>query len=168
MVKEKIKHFTTEVILPYVFKTSDEPLLLMQLLEANKLHSEGMSVDGHILGYRLRMARAYLVYILLWHLIIIPGAIIFHTLLAKVDSHVSILLAILFTGVFFATFTIFKEWLVDRISDKLIKQAWSNHFPHFNYALHSKELARLYCKAMRQGVQTKDMPRFILENMSKS
>ena len=84
---EKIK----ENIISYIYKVSKQPVKLTQLLEANLLHHEGMKLDGSKLGFRLRLGRAYVVFLLLSHIIILPFALISHSLFIALDCHASII-----------------------------------------------------------------------------
>ena len=60
MSKEKnIKN----TLLEYIYIISKQPILLKDLLVANRQHNEGMHVDPAKLGFRIRLVRAYIVYI---------------------------------------------------------------------------------------------------------
>lgn len=152
-------------IINYVFNISRQPVLLHELLEANKLFNEGMHLDGKKLGFRLRMGRAYLVFVLLAHVVIIPAAGITHVFFMKADCHASIVVAILFTGLVFASFGLFKEWLSDEIAKKRIKTAWELHFPHFPYEEYQEEVSRIYDEALSKDIGKKDMQRFIVDKL---
>lgn len=155
-------------LLPYIFKVSDQPMLFEELLHANKIYQDGMSLEGTIQSYRMRIGRAYLVYLILWHLIFGIPAGIFHKYLATIDCHLLILLAVLFTGLFFAIFSIFSEWLHEKMALQMIKKAWKNHFPHFKYDLHAREVATIYNRALQEEVHHKDMRLYIFNNMVAS
>jgi hypothetical protein len=60
MSKEKT---IKDKILEYVYIISKQPILLKDLLVANRQHNEGMHVDPAKLGFRIRLIRAYIVYI---------------------------------------------------------------------------------------------------------
>lgn len=154
-----------EKILNYVFNISKQPVLFHELLEANKLFNEGMHLDGKKLGFRLKIGRTYLVFILLAHLVIIPGALITHSIFVKADCHTSIVVAVLFTALLFASFGIFKEWLSDEIARKRITTAWQLHFPHFPYEEYQEEVCRFYAQAKEQDVGKHDLQRFILDKL---
>ena len=86
-LKERLNLFIETRLLPYVFKISDQPLLFSELLHANKTYQDGMSLEGTIPGYRMILGRAYLVYILLWHLIIAIPIGLFHQVKQKQDHN---------------------------------------------------------------------------------
>lgn len=152
-------------IVKYVFKVSHQPVLLHELLQANKLYNEGMHLDGKKLGFRLNMGRAYLVFVLLIHILIIPLAYISHNFFIHLDCHASIIFAIFFTGIVFASFGIFREWLSDQIALNKITTAWKLHFPHFPYADFQDKVCKIYAQALLDDVQKKDLQRYILDRL---
>lgn len=154
-----------EKIVPYIFTLSDAPMLLRDMLIANKMYQDGLKLEGKIPGFRLSIGRSYLVFIGLWHLIVLPASALFHSKLAKVDCHLLIIMAVVFTGMFFATYAIFKEYLIDTVSLKIIKKGWENHFPHFDYELHAKEVAQIYAEALDKEIPHKNMQLYILEKL---
>ena len=164
-LKSRFDKFVDERLLPYVFRVSEQPMLFIELLNANKLFQEGMRIDGNVQGFRISLGRVYLVYIIFWHIVIVPPALVFHEFLAKVDCHLLILIAVFFTGLFFAIFSIFNEYLHERMALKTIKEAWINHFPHFKYEQHAREVAQIYSKALEEEIHHKDMRLYILNNM---
>lgn len=164
-MKSKTAHFTDNVIIPYVFSLSDGPMLFRDLLKTNKMYQEGLKLEGKIPGFRLSIGRSYIVFIALWHLILLPASAIFHTALAKIDCHLLILMAVLFTGMFFATYAIFKEFLIDTVALRIIKSGWENHFPHFDYDLHAKEVAKIYSEALEKEVPHKNLQLYILDRL---
>lgn len=161
-----IQNFIDNIILPFTFRVSEEPMLYRELLLANKLFDDGMKLEGKIPGMRIRVGRAVLVFAILFHLfIILPGIIIFHTPLAKMDCHVAIVASVLFTGFFFSIYFVFKELLIDRMAKNRIKKAWHNHFPHFDYDLHHKEVTAIYSKAIEDEVPNKELQMYILNKL---
>ncbi|DAB39392.1 MAG: hypothetical protein A2552_08575 [Sulfuricurvum sp. RIFOXYD2_FULL_44_160] len=164
-MKTKIRHISNDKIIPYTFALSDGPMLFRDLLKTNKMYQEGLKLEGKIPGFRLSIGRSYLVFIALWHLILLPASALLHTVLAKIDCHLLILMAILFTGMFFATYAIFKEYLIDTVALKIIKTAWENHFPHFDYDLHAKEVAKIYSEALEKEIPHKNMQLYILDRL---
>jgi hypothetical protein len=161
----KSRSLMDEKIIPYVFSLSDGPMLFRDLLKTNKMYQEGLKLEGKIPGFRLSIGRSYLVFVALWHLILLPASALFHTVLAKIDCHLLILMAILFTGMFFATYAIFKEYLIDTVALKIIKNAWANHFPHFDYDLHAKEVANIYSEGLEKEIPHKNMQLYILDRL---
>lgn len=161
-----INNFIDNVILPFTFRVSDEPMLYRELLLANKLFDDGMKLEGKIPGMRIRVGRAVLVFAILFHLIIIvPATAIFHAPIAKLDCHVAIIASVIFTGFFFSMYFIFKEWLIDRMARSRIKAAWKNHFPHFDYKAHHKEVTAIYSKAIEDEIPNKELQLHILNKL---
>lgn len=158
--------FVDRSIIPFVTRSSDQPLLLRELLEINKNHDDGLKLEGKIPGIKLRIGRTILVFLVFWNLVLLPLSMLFHTELAKIDCHLAILLAILFTGMFFGTYMMFKEWLVDRMAIQRIKEAWLNHFPHFAYEKHHLEVTRLYREALEKDVPNKELYLFIMNKLA--
>ncbi len=164
-LKERLNLFIETRVLPYVFKISDQPLLFSELLHANKTYQDGMNLEGTIPGYRMILGRTYLVYILIWHVIIAIPIGVFHQVLIRIDCHMLILVAVLFTGIFFAMFSIFSEWLHEKMALQLIKKAWKNHFPHFKYDQHASEVAQIYTQALEEEIHHKDMRLYIINRL---
>jgi len=158
---EKLK----KLILDYVFRVSPQPVLFSELMIANKQFNEGMHLKGINLGFRLRLGRTYLVFLLLAHIFIIPGALIVHELFATADCHLSIITAVLFTVLLFAFFGMFKEWLYDEISFIRIKDAWRLHFPHFPYEEYKDEVGKIYNEALDEDIQKIDLERYVLDKV---
>lgn len=154
-----------EKIIPYIFTLSDSPMLFRDLLQTNKMYQDGLKLEGKIPGFRMSIGKSYIVFIALWHLILIPASAVFHSGLAKIDCHLLILMAILFTGMFFASYAIFKEYLIDSVALKIIKKGWENHFPHFDYALHAKEVAFIYSEALEKEIPHKNLHLYILDRL---
>ncbi|MBF7067273.1 hypothetical protein IY885_03275, partial [Campylobacter volucris] len=61
-----------ELILNSIFKISNQPINLKDLLEANALLNEGMLVDPAKLNYKFKILNSYLIYTILCALILIP------------------------------------------------------------------------------------------------
>ena len=130
MSKEKnIKN----TLLEYIYIISKQPILLKDLLVANRQHNEGMHVDPAKLGFRIRLVRAYIVYIGIVLAVIIPISLLTHKPLAKIDAHISILGSMIITAVIFIGFNFFRDRLRDTITKELIKRSWKLHFPFFSY-----------------------------------
>ncbi len=154
-------------IIDYVFITSRQPVLLKDLLVANDLYTEKMRVDASKLGFRLDVAKAYKAFAMIAFIIIIPVALIGHMLLAKIDSHASIIASITLTALIFIYFNIFREKIVDIMTLKRIKDAWKNHFPYFPYDEYHEEVAKLYEKAEKAEISKNELEVYILDNLSK-
>ncbi len=162
---EKIKHFIDKVMLPYVFRLSEDPVRFEELMQANKIYNDGMPVDAHLLGYRMQLGRMYLVFVLFMHLFILPFTVIFHSVLMHIDCHYLIIVAVLFTALFFASFTLFKEYFIELITLRRIREAWKIHFPHFSYEKHSKEVGGFYKEALAKEVHHRDLSRYIIDKI---
>lgn len=152
-------------MIPFVFRISDQPMLFRELLEMNKRYDDGLGLEGKIPGARLRIGRTVLLFLILWNLIILPVSMIFHHELARIDCHLLLILTILFTGMFFGTFVMFREWLVDHMAQRRIKEGWRNHFPHFSFEKHHREVTDLYNRALEQEIPGKELYLFILDSM---
>ena len=151
----------------FIYNISKQPVKLDKLLEANLLFNEGMKLDGTKLGFRLKLGRAYVVFLLLAHILIIPIAFISHELFAVLDCHASIVLAVFFTALLFGIFSFFKEWTRDGVTKQRIKQMWSLHFPHFPYEEFNKEVSTIYENAINEEVKHADLERYILNQLSQ-
>ena len=164
-IKTKTASFTDDTIIPYIFTLSDAPMVFRDLMKTNKMYQDGLKLEGKIPGFRMSIGKSYLVFIALWHLIIIPASAVFHSSLAKINCHLLIIMAVLFTGMFFATYAIFKEYLIDAVALKILKKAWGNHFPHFDYDLHAKEVAQIYSEALEKEIPSKNLQLYILDQL---
>ena len=155
-----------EYIISYIYNISKQPVKLSELLEANTLFNEGMNLDGTRLGFRLRTGRAYLVFILLIQIIVIPLSFLMHELFAMLDCHASIIVAVIFTAFLFGVFSCFKDWTRDSVTRERIKQMWVLHFPHFPYNEFNKEVSTIYEKAKEDDIKQVNLERYILDNLS--
>ena len=153
-------------IISYIYKVSQQPIKLHELLSANQLFQEGMKLDGSKLGFRLRLGRAYVVFLLLAHIILVPISFAFHEVFQILDCHASIILAIFFTALLFGIFSFFKDWTRDCVTKQRIKQMWSLHFPHFPFEEFSKEVADIYAKSIEDEVKQSNLERYILDKLS--
>ncbi|MGA1931638.1 hypothetical protein ACH5BF_02820 [Arcobacter sp. YIC-464] len=155
-----------EKILDYIYITSKQPILLRDLLIANRQYNEGMHVDPAKLGFRLRLSRAYLVYLAIVLSILVPISLLTHKTLAKIDSHVSILGAMVITAVIFIGFNFFRAKMRDSISLLLIKRSWKLHFPLFPYEDYSKKMEEIFEKSQKDEVTKRDLERYILDKLA--
>lgn len=156
------KHFLQEKILPFVFKISDQPMLFKEFMHTNKIYNDGMNLEYNMIGFKSRLGRIEFLYLSLVILISSPLGFFFHTQLAMIDCHALIISSIVFTILLFSSFTIFKSWLIEQISTKLILKAWKNHFPHFNYKKNSLEVSNIYSHALEDGIHNHDLKRHII------
>lgn len=158
---------TKNKIIDYVFITSKQPVLLKDLLVANDLYTEKMRVDASKLGFRMDIGKAYKAFTALALVIVLPVALVAHMLLAKIDSHASIIVSILLTALIFIYFNIFRERLVDAMTIRRIRAAWKNHFPYFPYDEYHEKVAKLYEQAEKAEIPKKELEVYILDNLSK-
>ncbi len=154
-----------EKLLNYLYILSKQPILLRDLLDANRQFNEGMHVDPSKLGFRLRLARAYVVYITLVMLLLTPLSTFMHTALANVDSHISILLAMLITALIFIGFNFFRAKMRDVITARQIKKSWALRFPYFPYEEYRYKIEKIYQDAIKEEIPKKDLEKFILDKL---
>jgi hypothetical protein len=162
-----LREFINKRVLLNVFISSRHPLRFEELLKANQYHDDGLLINPKQYGFRLRLGRAYMLYLTLLNVIVLPILGIFHVWLVHADCHLSILLVMIATWVFFALFTIFKEWLYELMTLKRITDAWSLHLPLFDYSKHHIEVADIYTSAMKQNIGKHDLQMFVLDELSK-
>ena len=154
-------------ILEYVYTISKQPVLLKDLLVANRQHSEGMHVDPAKLGFRIRLIRAYIVYIGLVLAILIPISLLTHKPLAKIDAHISIIGAMIITAAIFMGFNFFRDRMRDSMTKELIKRSWRLRFPYFSYEDYSEKINEIFENSIKDEVSKRDLEKYILENLSK-
>ena len=162
-----LRNFIDTKMLSYLFVTSSKQMKFEQFLEANQDYEDGLLINPKRFGFRLRLGRAYLVYLVLIHIVILPLVAIFHTLLEKLDCHFSILLVMVATWLFFILFTLFKEWLYEIMTLSRIKEAWTLHLPLFDYELYHTEVSDIYSEAIKQNINKHDLLMFVLDNLSE-
>ncbi len=155
-----------KTLLEYIYIISKQPILLKDLLVANRQHSEGMHVDPAKLGFRIRLVRAYIVYIGIVLSVVIPVSLLTHRPLAKIDAHISIVGAMIITAVIFIGFNFFRDRLRDTITKELIKRSWKLHFPFFSYEEYSDKIDEIFGKAMKDEVSKRDLEKYILEKLA--
>jgi hypothetical protein len=152
----------------YIYNISKQPVKFTTLLEANQLFNEGMKSDDTTLGFRLRIGRAYIVFLVLANILILPIAFLLHKLFKILDCHASILLAIFFTALLFGIFSFFKEWTRDAVTQQRIKTAWGIQFPFFAYEEYSKQINEIYEQALIEDINKKDLEAYVLDKLSES
>ena len=155
----------TEKTTSFVFKTSEQPMLFKELMQANKIYNDRMNLEYNMKGFRIRLGRLYLVFFFLAIVIATPVSFLLHTLLAKIDCHALILMSVAFTVIFFSAFALFKSWLIEKISKKLILEAWNNHFPHFDYKNNREKVSHIYEEALENGIKNKDLKHHVITKM---
>ena len=98
-------------------------------------------------------------------IVIVPSALITHSLFIHLNCHISILVAIFFTAVIFVSFGLFREWLEDEISINRIQQAWKNHFVHFPYDEYHLKVNEIYTSAIVQDIPKNDLEKYIIDKL---
>lgn len=165
ILNDLLKKLIRTKINPFVFKISEQPMRFQELMHANKIYNDGMNLEYNMTGFRIRLARVYLVFFLLAMIVVIPPSIIFHSLLAKIDCHALIISSIIATVLLFSTFALFKTWLIEQVSKQLIIEGWKNHFPHFDYTNNTQKVSHIYAEALENGIKSKDLQRYIITAM---
>ena len=155
-------------ILEYVYIISKQPILLKDLLVANRQHNEGMHVDPAKLGFRIRLTRAYIVYVAMISVLLIPLSLLAHKLLAKVDAHISIIGAMIMTAAIFIGFNFFRDRLRDVVTLELIKRSWKLHFPFFSYEEYSQKIDEIFGNSINDEISKRDLEKYILEKLTNS
>lgn len=163
MPKEKT---LKDTILDFIYITSKQPILLKDLLVANAQYNEGMHVEPAKLGFRIRLTRAYIVYIALVLAIITPLSYATHTSLQTLGTHTSLLSAMFLTAAIFIGFNFFRAKLRDAMSQTQIKRAWKIHFPFFPYEEYSIKIEKIFEKAMKEEISKRDLEKYIIDNLN--
>jgi len=161
---EKLK----DSIIQYIYNISQQPVKLHELLEAKRLYDDGMKIEDSKLGFRLKKGRAYVVFLILIHIFIVPIAFVTHHLFILLDCHAAIIIAIIFTAFLFGLFSCFKDWTRDRVSMIRIKQMWRLHFPHFPYDEFEEDISKIYKVALEEDIKNIDLERYILDSLSNT
>ncbi|MCV3381632.1 hypothetical protein L8V77_04445 [Campylobacter sp. IFREMER_LSEM_CL2127] len=154
-----------EFILKFIFKVSNQPVNLKDLLEANALLNEGMMVDPAKLNFKFRVFNSYLIYTLFCIAILVPMLIISHYFLTIIDFHISILSAVFVTACVFIGYDIFKIYTRKVISKRLLKKAWALHFPYFAYEKYSKIAENIYNQAIKEEIPKNQLEQYVLEKI---
>lgn len=152
-------------ILDYCFSVSKQPVLFKDLLVSNVQHNEKMHVDAAKLGFRLKISRAYFVYIAIVSIFAMPIALITHKAFAKMDSHASIVAAVFFTAIIFILFNFFRIWIKEQMAGKVIRKAWRIHFPYFGYEEYRYKMEDIFHAAMKAEVQKRDLEKYVLDSL---
>ena len=126
-----------------------------------------MHVDPAKLGFRIRLVRAYIVYIAIVLGILVPISLLTHKPLAVIDPHISIVGAMVITAAIFIGFNFFRDRMRDTVTKELIKRSWKLHFPFFSYEEYSLKIDNIFEQAMRDEISKRDLEKYILENLSK-
>ncbi|WP_456323694.1 hypothetical protein [Hydrogenimonas sp.] len=162
----KIEKLIDDKLLPFLFTHPRHPMRFNELMRANKLLVDNMPIEGQIPGLKLRLARAYLFMIVLWNIVLLPLALVFHKLLAKIGCHVAIVLAVVFTLLFFGILQIFKQWATEKMAEKMVREAWKIHFPYYDYDTYHVKVAKFYDDATERGVTGANLEMYIMNALS--
>ena len=153
-------------ILNYIYATSKQPILLKDMLVASVQYRNDMEVDSSRLGFRLRLTRSYLVYVWLVLAVLLPISLLTHKLLAKIDSHISIVGAMIITALIFMGFNYFKDIVKKEMTKSRLKKAWNLHFPFFDYEEYANKVNEIFEEAMREEVSKRDLQKYILDRLT--
>ena len=126
-----------------------------------------MHVDPAKLGFRIRLVRAYIVYIGLVLAVVVPISLLTHKPLAKIDAHISIIGAMIITAAIFIGFNFFRDRMRDSITKELIKRSWKLHFPYFSYEEYSEKIEEIFEKSIKEEISKRDLEKYIKDNLSK-
>ena len=159
--------FINTVIVPFVFKLTAAPMRFKELLNANKFYHDGMNLENNIHGFKLRLGRAYLVFFAFFLLINIPVVGVLHEIIKDFDSHVLIILTALITGSFFILFSMFKEFLVEKVALIIIQKGWSKHLSLFPFDEYGKDVAFLYGQAVEEEIAIGNLQHYIFDHLSQ-
>ncbi|HJE03328.1 hypothetical protein AAX26_00196 [Aliarcobacter thereius] len=154
------------MILDFVYSKSKQPVLLKDLLVASIQHSNGLEADSTRLGFRLKLTRAYFVYIALVLSFLVPLSLLTHKPLANIDPHISILGAMIITALIFMGFNYFIDFLKTSMTKQSIQKAWSLHFPYFSYKEYSSKINSIFQQALKEEVPKRDLQKYILDRVS--
>ncbi len=154
-------------IVSIVFTPPKYPMRFRELMEANRVLVDNLPTDT-IPGLKFCRLKLYGIYFVLWNLLIIPLALLFHRFLAQLDCHLSIILAIIFTLLFFGTYKIFENRVKEYAALKLIKEGWKNYLPHFPYEKYHLEIAQIYKEAIERDIPKKKIEQFIIDRLIES
>ena len=151
-------------ITDYVFDKPKYPLRFRELMEANRVVVDHLDI-ATIPGLRFCRLKLYLIYFIIWNIIIIPLTLLFHSFLAKLDCHAAIVLAILFTLLFFGTYKIFESRIKEYAAKKLVRQAWERYLRHFDYDKYGEIVAQHYKEALDRDIPKSEIERFIIDKL---
>lgn len=154
------------IILDFVYTKSKQPVLLKDLLITSAQHNNGLEADSTRLGFRLRLTRAYFVYIALVLSVIVPISLLTHKPLAKIDSHISILGGMIITAFIFMGFNYFIAFLKNSMIKQSIKKAWGLHFPFFAYDEYVLKVNDIFEQAIKEEVSKRDLHKYIIDRLS--
>lgn len=152
----------------FLFKISDQPVLLRDLLEANALFNDGMLVDPSKLNFNFKILNSYLYFGVFCVIILLPLLLITHYLFTRLDFHISIVSAVAVTACVFISYDIFKVYTRKMISKRIIQKAWAVHFPYFPYEKYSIMAGEFYKQALKEGKSKTNLEQYVLDKIVHS
>jgi hypothetical protein len=154
-------------VIDLTFSLPRYPMRFGELMEANRVYHDNLDIK-QIPGIKYSRLRLYLIYFVIWNILILPLALLFHGILARLDCHIAIVLAILFTLLFFGTYKLFEERLKEIVALRLIKQSWANYLPHFPYEKYGEEVHQLYKEALERDIPKRKIEQFVISSIVES
>lgn len=161
---KKFKEFS----LRFLFKVSEQPVLIRDLLEANALFNDGMLVDPSKLNFNFKSVNSYIYFGVFCAVILLPLLLITHYFLTKLDFHISIVSAVMVTACVFIGYDIFKVYTRKIISKKIIQKAWALHFPYFAYEKYSTMAGEFYKEALKEEIPKANLEQYVLDKIIHS
>ncbi|CDG57609.1 hypothetical protein YN70_003885 [Campylobacter coli] len=161
---KKFKEFSYN----FLFKISDQPVLLRDLLEANALFNDGMLVDPSKLNFNFKILNSYIYFGIFCALVLLPLLLITHYFFTRLDFHISIISAVAVTACIFISYDIFKVYTRKMISKKIIQKAWALHFPYFSYEKYSVMAGNFYKEALKEEIPKANLEQYVLEKIIHS
>ncbi|BEK37260.1 hypothetical protein B11476_09630 [Campylobacter coli] len=161
---KKFKEFSCN----FLFKISDQPVLLRDLLEANALFNDGMLVDPSKLNFNFKILNSYIYFGIFCALVLLPLLLITHYFFTRLDFHISIISAVAVTACIFISYDIFKVYTRKMISKKIIQKAWALHFPYFSYEKYSVMAGNFYKEALKEEIPKANLEQYVLEKIIHS
>ncbi|EOL9455778.1 hypothetical protein ACNAEC_001567 [Campylobacter coli] len=161
---KKFKDFSCN----FLFKISDQPVLLRDLLEANALFNDGMLVDPSKLNFNFKILNSYIYFGIFCALVLLPLLLITHYFFTRLDFHISIISAVAVTACIFISYDIFKVYTRKMISKKIIQKAWALHFPYFSYEKYSIMAGNFYKEALKEEIPKANLEQYVLEKIIHS
>ena len=154
-------------IVDIAFERPKYPMRFRELMEANRILIDNLAISN-IPGLKFCRLKLYAIYFVLWNVLIVPLTLIFHPVLAKMDCHMAIVLAIIFTLLFFGTYKIFENRVKERAALRLVQEGWKNYLPHFAYEKYHQEVAQIYKEAIDRDIPKQKMEQFIIDRLIES
>ncbi len=154
-------------IIDITFEKPKYPMRFRELMEANRILIDNLEI-ANIPGLKFCRLKLYAIYFVLWNILIIPLTLIFHPFLAKMNCHIAIILAIIFTLLFFGTYKIFENRIKERAALRLIQEGWKNYLPHFPYEKYHQEVAQIYKEAIDRDIPKHKIEQFIIDRLIES